>query len=420
MRVAHLSTYDITGGAARSAFRLHRELVRLGHESTMLVRFRASRDPRVVEYLPPTDLPSRWRRRSRRKAIERSAAPYAATRPTGLELFSEARTPFGGTVLEQVPSCDVMNLHWIANYVDYELFFQRAAQRRPIVWTLHDMNAMTGGCHYDLECGRFTQRCGACPQLGSGDPHDLAAQTWDRKRAVFERLDPRRFCIVTPSQWLGVVARRSPILRRFRVETIPYGLDIDDFAPRDRAAARDVLGIPQDASVILFVADVVDNRRKGFTLLAQVLTRCAASVDRLWLLSVGHNRPELSGEVRGSHLGYVNNDRFLSLAYSAADLFVIPSLQDNLPNTVMEAMACGTPVVGFDVGGIRDMVRDGVTGSLVNAGDTEGLRDSVVALLKSPPTRQKMSEHARQIAIAEYPLRRQAQRYSELYKELAA
>jgi glycosyltransferase involved in cell wall biosynthesis len=337
-----------------------------------------------------------------------------------LELFSDARTPFGGTVLDQVPSCDVMNLHWIATYVDYELFFQRAAQRSPIVWTLHDMNAMTGGCHYDLECGRFAQRCGTCPQLGSGDPHDLAAQTWDRKRAVFERLDPRRFCIVTPSQWLGQVARRSALLRRFRVETIPNGLDIDDFAPRDRAAARDVLGIPQGASVILFVADVLDNRRKGFSLLAQVLTRCAASVDRLWLLSVGHNPPKLSGEVRGSHLGYVDNDRFLSLAYSAADLFVIPSLQDNLPNTVMEAMACGTPVVGFDVGGIRDMVRDGVTGSLVNAGDMEGLRDSLVALLKSPPTRQKMSEQARQIAIAEYPLRRQAQRYSELYKELAA
>src|SRR5262249_14235139 len=171
---------------------------------------------------------------------------------------------------------------------------------------------------------------------------------------------------------------------------------------------------------VLFVADVVDNRRKGFSLLAQALTHCAASVDRLWLLSVGHNPPKLKGEMRGSHLGYVDNDRFLSLAYSAADLFVIPSLQDNLPNTVMEAMACGTPVVGFDVGGIRDMVRDGITGSLVASGDLEGLQRSIVALLKSPDTRHKMSEQARQIALAEYPLLRQAQRYSELYEELSA
>jgi len=366
------------------------------------------------------DLPTRWRRWSRRKAIVRSAALYTATRPAGFELFSEDRTPYGSAVLEQVPPCDVMNLHWIAAYVDYEHFFQRASQRTPIVWTLHDMNAVTGGCHYDLECGRFAQRCGACPQLGSSDPHDLTAQTWDRKRAVFERLDPRKFCIVTPSRWLGRVARQSPIFSRFRVETIPYGIDLSDFAPRDRAAARDVLGIPQDAKVILFLAEMVDNRRKGFSLLAQVLTQCAASVDRLWLLSVGNNPPKLRGEVQGSHLSYVENDRFLSLAYSAADLFVIPSLQDNLPNTVMEAMACGTPVVGFDVGGIRDMVRHSVTGSLVNPGDVEGLLESIVALLKSPTTRQEMSEQARQIAFAEYPLLLQAQRYGDLYKELAA
>ena len=420
MRIVHLNTYDIMGGAARAAFRLHCGLVGLGHDSTMLVNHRTSRDPRVVEFVPSMDLPNRWRRWSRRRAIARRAAIYSATRPPGLEPFNGDRTPYGDRVIEQVPQCDVMNVHWIATYIDYEQFFPRASELSHIVWTLHDMNAVTGGCHYDLECKRFAQRCGTCPQLGSRDPEDLAAQTWDRKRALFEQVDPGRFCIVTPSRWLGDVVRRSPILRRFRVETIPYGIDVNDFAPRDRGAARDVLGVPQDADVVLFVADVLDNRRKGFALLVDALSRCAASVDRLWLLSVGHNPPKLGRDVRGSHLGYIDNDRFLSLAYSAADLFVIPSLQDNLPNTVMEAMACGTPVVGFDVGGIRDMVREGVTGSLIDSGDVEGLHDSIVALLKSPSTRQKMSEQARQIALAEYPLQRQAQRYSDLYEGLAA
>lgn len=384
----------------------------------MFVKYKSSQDPKVAEFVLPMDLRTRWRRRSRRKTIMRSIRPYEQTRPRGLELFSEDRTPYGGSMLAQIPSCDVMNLHWVAAYLDDEMFFPTAAQRAAIVWTLHDMNAVTGGCHYDMECGRYAQRCGACPQLGSQDVDDLAAQVWDRKRAVFDRVDAKKMCVVTPSRWLGQVVKSSPIFSRFRVETIPYGLDLDEFAPRDRQAARDVLGIPQDAHVILFLAEMVDNRRKGFSLLAQALTQCAASVDRLWLLSVGNNPPKLNGDVQGSHLSYVGNDRFLSMAYSAADLFVIPSLQDNLPNTVMEAMACGTPVVGFNVGGIPDMVRHDATGLLVRSGDIDGLSAAIVALLKSPSMRTSMGLRSRQIAIEEYPLLLQAQRYLDLYKEL--
>ena len=418
MKIVHLSTYDLKGGAALSAYRLHRGLLRIGQDSSMLVKIKIGQDPTVGEFVLPMDLSRRWRRWARRKTIVRSAGPYAKSRPPGFELFSEDRTPYGGAVLDQVPACQVMNLHWVAAYLDYEQFVLAASQRAVIVWTLHDMNAVTGGCHYDLGCGRFAQRCGACPQLGSEDPDDLAGQVWDRKRAIFERLDPRKLCMVTPSRWLGQVVKQSPIFSRFRVETIPYGIDLDDFAPRDRAAARDVLGIPQDVHVILFVAEMVDNRRKGFLLLDEALSGCSRLIDRLWLLSVGHNPPQLKADVRGSHLNYVGNDRFLSLAYSAADLFVIPSLQDNLPNTVLEAMACGTPVIGFDVGGIRDMVRPGITGALVEPGDVGGLRDAMGALLKDPATRHRMSQQAREIVLTDHPLLAQARRYEELYHEL--
>lgn len=418
MKVVHLSTNDIKGGAALSAYRLHRGLVRTGHDSSMLVKHRSSQDPKVAEFVLPMDLGARWRRRSRRKAIVRSIRPYAQTRPSGFELFSEDRTPYGGSMLEQVPPCDVMNLHWVAAYLDYEQFFPAASQRAAIVWTLHDMNAVTGGCHYDMECGRYAQHCGACPQLGSQDPHDLTGQVWDRKREVFDRLDSKKLCVVTPSRWLTQVVKCSPILSRFRVETIPYGIDLDDFSPRGRSAARDVLGIPQDAKVVLFLSEMVDNRRKGFSLLTQALACCAGSVDRLWLLSVGKNAAKIEGDIQGSHLSYVDNDRFLSLAYSAADLFAIPSLQDNLPNTVLEAMACATPVAGFDIGGIRDMVRHDVTGLLVSPGDVDGLRSAIVQLLKNPLIGISMGLRARQIALEEYPLELQAQRYSDLYKSL--
>lgn len=384
----------------------------------MLVKYKSSQDPKVAEFVLPMDFGARWRRRSRRKAIVNSIRPYAQTRPPGLELFSEDRTPYGGAMLAQIPSCDVMNLHWVAAYIDYEHFFHAASQQAGIVWTLHDMNAVTGGCHYDMECERYSQRCGTCPQLGSRDVNDLASQVWDRKRAVFDQLDSKKLCIVTPSRWLGQVVKRSPIFSRFRVETIPYGLDLDEFAPRDRHAARDVLGISQQAKVVLFIAEMVDNRRKGFSLLAEALAGCAGSVDQLWLLSVGNNPPKIEGEFQGSHLSYLGNDRMLSLAYSAADLFVIPSLQDNLPNTVLEAMACGTPVAGFDVGGIRDMVRHEDTGLLASPGDVNGLRSAIIQLLNDQAKRRSMGQRARQIALAEYPLVLQAQRYSDLYKNL--
>ncbi|GKS58909.1 glycosyl transferase family 1 [Nitrospira sp.] len=418
MRIAHISTYDVKGGAALAAYRLHRGLDRLGLDTSMMVKYRSSQDPRVTEFVLPMDLPSRGRRWWRRKTIVRSMAPYAATKPTGFELFSQDRTPYGAALIQQVPPSDIINLHWIAAYVDYELFFPTAATRACLVWTFHDMNPVTGGCHYDMECGKFAQRCGACPQLGSRDPQDLAGEIWDRKRAIFERLDARRLCIVTPSRWLGQVVKQSPIFARFRVETIPYGLDLDDFAPRDRASARHVLGIPEDAQVILFLAEMVDNQRKGFALLTEALAASAQSLKRLWFLSVGNNAPRLAAGLHGSHLNYVGSDRFLSMVYSAADVFVIPSMQDNLPNTVMEAMACGTPVIGFDVGGVRDMVRPDRTGLLVTPGDVGELRVAIERLVNDPPLGRRMGAEARRVAEAEYPLLLQAERYHTLYSEL--
>ncbi len=420
MKVVHLSSYDLKGGAAISARRLHCGLQRIGHDSSMFVRFRSSQDPAVGEYVIPESFDARWRRWIRRRAIVQSAEAYLTNAPKGFELFSDDRTPFGATVIDQVRPCDVMHLHWVAAYLDYEQCVPAALARGPLVWTLHDMNMFTGGCHYDMGCGRWASKCGGCPQLGSQDPMDLAAQIWERKQQVFQAVDPARFCIVTPSRWLSRTVGESPIFQRFRVETIPYGLDLDDFAPRERAAARDVLGIPAQARVLLFLAETVDNRRKGFVHLTEALEGLAGEFDQLWLLSVGNNPPKLDRALQGSHLSYVGNDRFLSLAYSAADAFVIPSMQDNLPNTVMEAMACGIPVVGFDVGGIRDMVRSERTGVLVPPGDVRALRDAIVRVLKSPESADAMGREGRTVALQEYQLTMQAQRYADLYKDLVA
>ncbi len=415
MRVVHISTSDISGGASRAAFQLHQGLRRLGYDSSMFVAFRHSDDANVFSFRPPMNFRSRFQRRMRRERIARDLNRYRKNRPSGYEAFSDDRSQHGGSILEQIPTSDVINLHWVAGFVDYQSFFQDIPTNIPVIWTLHDMNPFTGGCHYDHGCGGYRQSCGACSQLGSTDPKDLSFQIWHRKHRVFSYFSERLY-IVAPSDWLAAEARASSLFQFASIATIPNGVDIDNFAPRDMKFARQVLGIPQKSEVVLFVADSIDNRRKGFSLLMHALQRLR-NRGRLFLLSVGNRHSSIEVNVPYLHLGFLNNDRLLSLAYSAADVFVIPSLQDNLPNTVLESLACGTPVVGFSVGGIPDMVRPGVTGQLVSPGDVEMLSEAIAQILDNPQKRRSMAENCRRIAVEEYSIERQARQYLQIYEQ---
>jgi glycosyltransferase involved in cell wall biosynthesis len=382
----------------------------------MMVAYRTSRDPTVVTFAPTMDLTSRLRRRLRAEMISRSFSRYLPSRPAGYERFSDDRSLDGVGVVRQLPPCNVVNLHWIAGFVDYQGFFSTIPERVRIFWRLSDMNALTGGCHFDHGCGRHTAGCGACPQLGSTDARDLSHQIWHRKQAVFSRLEPERLHIIALNRWMAKIVSQNPLLGKFPVTIIPNGVDTNVFAPHDIRFARAALGIPQDRQVVLFAADVVANRRKGFALLAQALNELH-DFQRLFLVSVGASTLRIQTDTPHLHLGHVDNDGLLSLIYSAADIYVIPSLQDNLPNTVLEAMACGTPVIGFDVGGIPDMVRPGITGLLVPAGDVMGLSGAISELLRCPDKRAAMAVDCRRIAVDEYGQEMQVRRYLELYRE---
>ena len=417
MKVLHVNTYDIVGGAARAAYRLHKGLCRLEQESYMLVAERRSEDSSVSNFKPPTDLPSRLRRRFRSKLIDRCFARYRASRPTGYELFSDDRSQYGIDLLKQLPQCDAVNLHWIAGYVDYQSFFAKVPERTPVVWTLHDMNPFTGGCHYDHGCSRYKDKCGACPQLGSNDRNDLSNQIWKRKYKTFKRIPPNKLHIVALNQWMADEVKKSSLLRRFPISIIPNGLDTEVFTPRDSNVARDALEIPREAKVILFIAGSLNNRRKGFDMVLQALAGMS-DLPSLFLLTLGSGKPSVEFPIPNLHLGHIANERLLSLVYSAADLFVIPSLQDNLPNTVLESLSCGTPVVGFDVGGIPEMVRSSVTGMLAPPQDVKALQTTIIQLLKDDNRRREMAANCRRIAVEEYSLEVQAQRYVELYEQI--
>lgn len=419
MRIVHLASSDVTGGAARAASRLHFGLRRLGVDSKMLVGKQACFDPSILRFRPPKDVASRVRRTLRRRRIRTDFAQYAPTRPPGYDRFSDDRTEDGGALLGQVPPCDLINLHWVAGFLDHESFFP-GAPNVPLVWRLADMAPLTGGCHYDAGCGKFTARCGACPQLGSRDDNDLSRQIWTRKHNAISLLPPGRLTMVATSNWIAGEARRSSLFGKLPIHVIPNGLDTADFAPRDKRFARETIGLPADANVVLFAADTVTERRKGLALLLEALFGLRSDVKNLVLVSVGHGKPPVDASIRHEHLGSINNDRYLSLIYSAADAFVIPSIQESFGQTVSESLACGTPVVGFATGGMLDMVRPGETGRLVPVGDVTGLREAIRDVLRDDDARWHMSQRCRAVAVAEYSMETQAKSYLRLYESLLA
>lgn len=416
MRITHLNVWDLAGGAARAAYRLHTGLRRAGHSSKMVVQYRQSADPDVICFQPPSQPGIKLRRALKQRYLVQQIG--ANSRVPGASLFSDDRSSQNAEVLRQIPACDVLNLHWMSGFIDYREFFGSLPESIPVVWTLHDMNPFTGGCHFDSGCERFLQSCGACPQLGSSDPDDLSARSLERKRKVFSSPHGARIHLVTPSLWMQGQVTKSAVMAHLPCKTIPNGLDTEVFKPRGRAAAKHSLGIPPESSVILFLADWAGETRKGIGLLMAALQRFSNEA-LVHFLAVGREMPSVELGPRGTAIAVVDDDEKLASIYSAADLFVLPSLQDNLPNTALEALACGVPVVAFAAGGIPEIVRAGETGTLVPVGDVNGLGVAIAALLEDSEARLRMAERARQYAVQNYALEVQAKRYAELYSGLA-
>lgn len=419
LRIVHLSRFDTGDGAANAAQRLHRELLRLGHDSRMFVAEirNETEDPTVISFLPPRGLARRVRRRWRRLRIARSFSLYQHSRPAGYEAFSDDRTPHGADLIAQLPPADVINIHSMYQFVDYRAFLGSAPSRAPVARTLHDMSFFTGGCHISAGCEKYRERCGACPQLGSNDANDLSRQVWLRKRSALERVPPGRLHLVTPSHWLANEGKRSTLAGNLPITVIPNGVDTEVFRPRDKEAARALLDIPQDTRVIMFVAEPITRPAKRFDVLVHALNGLT-DLEGLLLVTAGSGRPTVETRIPHLNFGSVRNERVLSWIYNAADAVVLPSMQENFPLTILEAMACGTPVIASAVGGIPEVVKPGSTGLLFPVLDVGALREAVRHLLTEPAERARLAVNCRRTILEEYTLPLQAQRYANLYETL--
>lgn len=416
MRVALINTMDGKGGAARAAYRLHKGLCGLGVNSTYFVRDQTSADPTIRRYVPDPAPAAANHRATCKAAREAAYNAYAATRSPDIELFSQERLDGDENFFVQLPRADVINLHWVAGFVDYHTFFSQRIDR-PVVWTLHDMNPFTGGCHYDQGCGKFRTACGACPLLGTADPDDLSQRVFAAKADLFRDWPRHMLRIVAPSKWLADEARSSALFKKFDATVIPNSVETDIFKPMDRDAARAALKLPPDANIVLFVSNHIGLARKGFRELIHALS-LVPDLENLVLVGIGDSHIlTVDAPFRVMQIEHVGDDAKTAMLYAAADVMAIPSRQDNLPNTILESLSCGTPVVGFGVGGIPDVVREDETGYLAAPGHVPGLSLAFMKAFSDPERLRACGRRGRQLIVQSYSLDTQARAYAALYEQ---
>jgi len=416
MRVVHIATADCRGGAARAAFRLHEGLLSRGVDSAMLVKSKTS-GLRSVQSISRDKTTDFFWKLLQTHSIDNNRSSLSNT------FFSIGQPGYDLSEHPLVRKADILHLHWVAKFQSAASIARLQALGKLFIWTLHDQRPFTGGCHFSAGCARYEDRCQSCPQLKE-DLCGLARANLADQMQLWRAAD---MVVVCPSKWLAACARKSALFRNARVETIPYGVEAAVFQPTPKAEARRKLRLSEKGVYLLFGADHAAERRKGFRELIEAIEFCRSvpafreRVQRseLALLAFGAEHADVASlGIPFISLGYIQSDVQLALAYSAADLFVLPSLEDNLPNTMLEAMSCGTPVAGFDSGGVPDLLTNDITGQLAPVGNAQKLGEAIVSLLSDPSKLEVMGQNCRRTIEQRCSVQRQAEVLHQLYDEL--
>jgi glycosyltransferase involved in cell wall biosynthesis len=407
MKIAILSTADAIGGAAIAAYRLTEALRGEGAGAQMVVKTKKT----TSEFVDNSAYASRIGH-----AI--GFGHFAAERLSFLwhERDKSVRFMFSlanfGKDLSQLPSvreADVINIHWInQGFLSLDGIAKLAKLGKPMFLTLHDMWAFTGGCHYADTCTGFGRECGNCPLVKKPNARDISHKIWLRKKALFDSID---FQVITPSLWLKDIAQTSSLLAKKQIHCIPNTINTDVFYPlsaAERAALRAKHNIPAHKKLIFFFAMNLAHERKGFAQLLEAFAHWQ-QLDpdfhlHTALLVAGKADDDALKNIPCAvhYLGFLNGAQQVMSAYNLADVFVTPSLEDNLPNTIMESLACGTPVVAFRTGGIPEMVEHLQTGYIAPYRDAQDLARGLQKVLSDDAQLQIMRQNARQKALSEY------------------
>jgi len=407
-----LSTYDGKAGAARGAYRLHLSLRHIGVDSRMLVQGKFTDDKTV---LAPKGQNYRAIRAIRRWLDNLPNYKY----PHRKHNLSVQWLP--NNVLQRVKRInpDIIHLQWIRGaFLPIETLRHF---NKPIVWTLRDMWAFTGGCPYSQSCTRYTIACGACPLLRSTNPQDLSHHIWRRKQNAWQNLN---LTVVGVSSWLAACARQSSLFSRCRIESIPNALNLTRFHPVDQDYSRGVLNLPLGKKQVLFGAlDAVTDPRKGYSYLLEALKRLSGDDqwrNRIELVIFGAEETDMPPGINFPvhFLGVLRGEEALSHAYSAADVMVVPSVQEAFGQTASESLACGTPVVAFDSTGPRDIVDHQQNGYLAQSFDPVDLAQGISWVLEDESRLRILRHNARRKAEAAFSQKHVALKYLKLYESI--
>lgn len=409
MKVLIVNTHDISGGAARAASRLHHALLIEGIDSQMLVINKKSDDHTVVGSI------SKYDQVFNKLNQKLDTIPIKFYEKKSATLFS-ASWAFSKKIIDKINTLkpDVVHLHWInKGMIRVEDLPKINA---PIVWSLHDMWALTGGCHYDEECGAYKIKCGECKVLGSKSKNDLSTRVFSRKQQTYSKI--KSMTIVGLSKWLTKCAEQSALFENNKIVNLPNPINTAVFKPSSKNKSRELWNLPMDKKLVLFGAmGATSDPRKGFNELSKAL--CYMGQHDIEFVVFGATKP-LNPPDFGCKIHYVgtlSDDVSLVTLYSAADVMVTPSLQENLSNAIMESLACATPVVGFDIGGNSDLIEHKKNGYLAEPFNSKDLAYGIEWIVNHEQY-DVLCVNARVKVKCNFDSKVVADKYIELYKNI--
>lgn len=419
MKVVSISTKDSFGGAARVAYRLHEEVNREGIDNILLVNAKRT-DSTTVRlasdfHNPLNFLTYRLRKfeiwyQERLRRINWAKYPNKHDK-----ILSDIAVSLLQNSLDKL-DYDLIHMHWVGeSFVD---FTELSNVKNPIIWTIHDCFSFTALCSYFETCEKYKTHCEACPQLASDKKKDLSYEVFEMKQKRYSNLN---FHIVSPSRWLGERAKESALLKDFPVTIIPNGIDTQVFSPIDKSDAKQKLGLDPSKKTILFGGiSALADPRKGGLLLADSLNQLSKryTSDDIQLLVFGSEQKSgYQFDFPIKYLGYVDKEEDLMIAYNAADVTVVPSKYENFPNTILESISCGTPVVGFNIGGNPDMIDHEENGYLACPYDVDDLTAGLIFCIEN--NRENiLGKNARKKVLSNFKIEDIAKQYIRLYNDI--
>jgi len=410
MKILIVNTLDIEGGAARAAYRLHKALLSVSIDSQMLVQEKHSDDFTIV-----TPVTTKLQKGLALFYPYLEGIPLKAYKKRTKTLFS-SNWMSDKSIVDKINELnpDIVHLHWInGGMIKIEDLVKIKA---PVVWSLHDMWAFTGGCHYDEECSAYKGSCGSCRVLGSTKDNDLSSKVFKRKKKIFSQID--NLTIVGLSKWLSKCAMSSELLKDKKHINLPNPIDTTLYKSFDKEHARTLWHLPQDKKLVLFGAmGATSDPRKGFEELSKAMKKLINRDIEFVVFGSTQPKDALEFDFKTHYLGSLTDDVSLVALYSAVDVMVVPSLQENLSNAIMESLSCGTPVVGFDIGGNSDMIEHKSNGYLAKPFDTDDLAYGIEWIVNSDKY-NSLCDKARGKVVREFDNKIVVKRYIELYEKV--